>query len=50
VLKMAEPIKMPFGVMDSGGPKEECITWAQIPYSKWQLLGKGHTWAYPTTL
>jgi len=30
--KMAEPIEMPFGlwVVDSGGPKEACVTWGAL--------------------
>jgi len=27
----AEPIKMPFGLGDLGGPKERCITWGPDP-------------------
>jgi len=25
--KMAEPIRMPFGLWPQGGPKEACVTW-----------------------
>ena len=34
--KTAEPIELP---LDSDGPKEACIRWAQISDTKGQLLG-----------
>jgi len=37
--KTAEPIEMPSGYMDSGGPKEACIR-VQIPMRRGQFLGE----------
>jgi len=39
--KMAEPIKMPFGLWTLVGPRNHILNGVQIPRGKWQFLGEG---------
>ena len=39
--KMAEPVKMPFGLWTLVDPRNHVLNGVQIPRGKWQFLGEG---------
>jgi len=44
--KTAEPIEMPVWVIDSGGPKEECIRWGPDPPCEEAIMSGKHMLGY----